>query len=175
MLPTVYSPLHLSDRTVKVTRMPKDGDRAADRGAGPGPQQQRGGQGGPGGMGGDPFSSIFNQAGGARGARGGAGGADPFSSIFNGGFAGAAGGPFGGAGGPFGGGGGGGGVGGFDPSILQKMMSNPRAAAAFQRAQQNPRIMKAVQEMAQNPAAAAKYMNDPEIGSVLKELQSVFR
>jgi hypothetical protein len=157
-------------RTVKVTRMPRE-DKGGASGGGPGgPQQQQQQRRGPGagGMGGDPFSDVFNQ--GAR--RGGAGGAGPggFGSIFdainNGGF----GGPFGGTA-P----GAGAGMGGFDPSILQKVMSNPRAAAAFQRAQSNPRIMKAVQEMAKNPSAINQYMNDPEIASVLKELQSVFR
>ena len=46
-------------------------------------------------------------------------------------------------------GGGGNGMG----DILNKVMSNPKAKAAFEKAQRNPKIMAALQDLAQNPAA----------------------
>ena len=77
-------------------------------------------------------------------------------------------------GGPPGGGGGApGGMGGMQ-DMLNKVMGNPRAMALFQKAQQNPKIMAALQDVQANgPGAMSKYANDPEIMSVVKELQSI--
>lgn len=138
-------------RTVEVKRMPK-AEQQEDAGGARGGGNPFGGA--------DPFSGPFGQAGGARGGPGG------FSSIFdamqNGGFGG-----MGGMGGMGGAGGG--------PVDIAKIMNNPRAMAAFQRAQQNPRIMKALQEMASDPSTISRYASDPEISSVLKELQGFMR
>ncbi len=187
-------------RFVEVKRMPKAG--AEDGGAGGpggprggGPGAGRGGPrpgpgpagGSPFGGGGSPFGDMFNQAqGGAGAGPKGASGPGGFGDIFGkggrrGGATGAA-----SAGGGFGsmfdaftnmGGAGGGmpGMGGFDPSMLSSLMSNPKAMAAMQRAQSNPRIMAAFQDVMANPANLTKYANDPEISSVLNDLQSAMR
>jgi suppressor of tumorigenicity protein 13 len=75
--------------------------------------------------------------------------------------------PFGGAGGnPFGG-----------PGMAdamkkaQEAMQNPKTRAVIEKAQKNPKVMAAVQECMSNPMAMAKYMNDPEVGPIIKELQ----
>ena len=41
------------------------------------------------------------------------------------------------------------------------------------KAQSNPKIMAAMTECMSNPAAFAKYQNDPEIGSLMRELQEL--
>ena len=49
-----------------------------------------------------------------------------------------------------------------------------KAMALMQKAQQNPKIMKAIQDVQTNgPGAMAKYANDPEVMEVVKELQSI--
>ena len=46
--------------------------------------------------------------------------------------------------------------------------------ALMQKAQQNPKIMTALNDVQQNgPQAMQKYANDPEITSVIKELQEI--
>ena len=46
----------------------------------------------------------------------------------------------------------------------------------MQKAQQNPRIMKALEDVQKNgPGAMAKYANDPEIMEVVNELQSIMK
>ena len=58
--------------------------------------------------------------------------------------------------------------------MLSKIMANPDATALFLKAQQNPKIMAALQDVQANgPGAMSKYANDPEIMSVVKELQSI--
>lgn len=48
--------------------------------------------------------------------------------------------------------------------------------ALMQKAQQNPKIMAALQDVQQNgPGAMQKYANDPEVMSVVKELQEIMR
>jgi len=124
-----------------------------------------------GGGGGNPF-------GGAAGGNpfGGAAGGNPFGGMGGGsiedmlkGMGGMGGGnPFGGAAGggnPFGG------MGGNPMEAAQKAMSNPKVQAVMAKAQQNPKVMKAVQESMGNPANMMKYMSDPEVGPILKELQ----
>ena len=50
----------------------------------------------------------------------------------------------------------------------------PMVSTLFQKAQQNPKIMAALQDVQANgPGAMSKYANDPEIMSVVKELQSI--
>lgn len=171
-------------RFVEVKRMPKEGGEGgggAGGGPGAGAGGRAGGRPGPGpgrgggGGGGDPFSDIFNARGGAGGAAagaraGGASGPGGFADAFFKQAGGARGG-----GSPFGGGGGMPGMGGIDPSMLASIMSNPRAQAAFQRAQKNPKVMAALQDVMANPANIGKYANDKEVTSVLNELQSLFR
>ena len=110
-----------------------------------------GGAGGPGGMGGMDMGGI----------------ADMLKGM---GVGGAAGNPFGGAGGssPFGAGGA-----GMAEAMkaAQAAMSNPKVQAVVQKAQKNPKVMQAVQECMGNPMAMSKYMSDPEVGPILKELQ----
>ena len=58
--------------------------------------------------------------------------------------------------------------------MMSKMMSNPKAMALMQKAQSNPKIMKALQDVQANgPSAMQKYANDPEVLSVVKELQEI--
>eukprot|EP00580_Thalassiosira_gravida_P015257 CAMPEP_0201662012 /NCGR_PEP_ID=MMETSP0494-20130426/4222_1 /ASSEMBLY_ACC=CAM_ASM_000839 /TAXON_ID=420259 /ORGANISM="Thalassiosira gravida, Strain GMp14c1" /LENGTH=423 /DNA_ID=CAMNT_0048140277 /DNA_START=31 /DNA_END=1302 /DNA_ORIENTATION=+ len=132
-----------------------------------------GGGGGPGGMGGMDMGNIADMLkgmGGMGGAPGGAAGGNPFGGAAAGG---GGGNPFGGmpggGGNPFGGGGGG----GMDDAMkaAQQAMSNPKVMAVIQKAQKNPKVMAAVQECMGNPMAMAKYMSDPEVGPILKELQ----
>lgn len=120
-----------------------------------------GGGGAPGGMGGMDIGDILNSMGGMGGAGAGAAGGNPF--------AGAAGGanPFGGGANPFGGG-----AGMADAmKAAQQAMSNPKVQKVIQKAQKNPKVMQAVQECMSNPMAMSKYMSDPEVGPILKELQ----
>ena len=115
--------------------------------------------GGAGGMGGMDMGDILKNMGGMGGA--GAAGGNPF--------AGAAGGanPFGGGANPFGGG-----AGMADAmKAAQQAMSNPKVQQVIQKAQKNPKVMKAVQDCMSNPMAMSKYMSDPEVGPILKELQ----
>ena len=126
-----------------------------------------------GGGGGNPFGGA------AGGSPFGAasGGGNPFGGMGGGsiedmlkGMGGMGGGnPFGGAaaggGNPFGG------TGGNPMEAAQKAMSNPKVQAVMAKAQKNPKVMKAVQESMGNPANMMKYMNDPEVGPILKELQ----
>lgn len=155
-------------RFVEVKRMPREGDGEGGRTGG------RAGAGagagtGAGAGGGDPFSDMFNPRGGGAASGGGGGFADAFFRQ--------AGGAGGARGSPFGGGGFGGmpGMGGVDPSMLASIMSNPRAQAAFQRAQRNPKVMAALQDVLANPGNFSKYANDKEISSILNELQSLFK
>jgi len=114
-----------------------------------------GGGGAPGGMGGMDIGDILKNMGGMGGAAAGAGGGNPF--------AGAAGGAN-----PFGGGG----AGMADAmKAAQQAMSNPKVQKVIQKAQKNPKVMQAVQECMSNPMAMSKYMSDPEVGPILKELQ----
>ena len=53
----------------------------------------------------------------------------------------------------------------------QEAMQNPKTRAVIEKAQKNPKVMAAVQECMGNPMAMAKYMNDPEVGPIIKELQ----
>ena len=56
----------------------------------------------------------------------------------------------------------------------RKMLSDPRAMELMQKAQRNPRIMKALEDVQKNgPGALAKYANTPEIMEVVHELQSI--
>ena len=121
--------------------------------------------GGGGGMGGMDMGNIADMLKG-MGGMGGGGGGNPF-----GGAAGGAGNPFGAAAGnPFGG------AGGADPmAAAQQAMSNPKVMAVIQKAQKNPKVMAAVQECMGNPMAMGKYMSDPEVGPILKELQDAMR
>lgn len=55
-------------------------------------------------------------------------------------------------------------------------VSNPKAMALMQKAQSNPKIMKALQDVQTNgPSAMQKYAGDPEIMSVIKELQEIMK
>ena len=70
-------------------------------------------------------------------------------------------------------GGGGGGMGGMG-DIMSKVMGNPKAMAAVQKAAQNPRVMEAVQDVMQNgPGAMKKYENDREVKEILDELKGI--
>lgn len=118
--------------------------------------------GGGGGAGANPFGNM--------GGMGGMGGIADMLKNFGGGMPGGAGAgadPFGGAN-PFGGGGAGM---GDMMGKAQEMMKNPKIREIIGKAQSNPKIMKAVQECMSNPAAMAKYKDDPEIASLLNELQ----
>lgn len=53
----------------------------------------------------------------------------------------------------------------------QQAMSNPKVRAVMDKAQKDPKVMMAVQECMGNPMAMTKYMNDPDVGPILKELQ----
>ncbi|KAL7540900.1 hypothetical protein ACHAXR_011143 [Thalassiosira sp. AJA248-18] len=124
--------------------------------------------GGGGGMGGMDMGNIADMLKGMGGMGGAAGGANPFAGAAGGGgggnpFAGAAGG-----GNPFGGGGAGM---GDAMKAAQQAMSNPKVRAVIDKAQKNPKVMAAVQECMGNPMAMGKYMSDPEVGPILKELQ----
>ncbi|KAL9178966.1 hypothetical protein ACHAXT_011939 [Thalassiosira profunda] len=123
--------------------------------------------GGGGGMGGMDMGGIADMLKG-MGGMGGAAGANPFGGAGGSPFGAAAGGanPFGGAGGsPFGGAG----MPGMEDAM--KAMSNPKVQAVMAKAQKNPKVMQAVQESMGNPANMMKYMSDPEVGPILKELQ----
>lgn len=124
-----------------------------------------------GGGGGSPFGGMpFGGGGGAPGV-GGMDIGDILKNMGGMGGAGAAGGnPFAGAAGganPFGGG-----AGMADAmKAAQQAMSNPKVQKVIQKAQKNPKVMQAVQECMSNPMAMSKYMSDPEVGPILKELQ----
>jgi len=129
-----------------------------------------GGGGMPGGMGGGMPGGM-----GGGGMPGGMGLEDLLKSMGGMGGGGMPGGMGGGMPGGTGGGmpGGMGGMGGMG-DMLGKMMSNPRAMALMQKAQKNPKIMAALQDVQANgPGAMSKYSNDPEIMSVVKELQEI--
>eukprot|EP00956_Cyclotella_meneghiniana_P009033 scaffold12387_cov63-Cyclotella_meneghiniana.AAC.2 len=85
--------------------------------------------------------------------------------------------PGGMGGSPFGGGAGGnpfGGAGMEDTmKKAQEAMKNPKVMEVIGKAQKNPKVMAAVQECMGNPMAMAKYLNDPEVGPIIKELQSL--
>lgn len=118
-----------------------------------------------------------------------AGGMPGMDSMFGGGRGGpnpfAGGNPFGGGGNPFSGGnpfagqgrpgaggfGGGGANMGAMGAILQKVMGNPQAMAFVQNAMKNPKVMAAMSEIQRDPSKAAKYMSDPEIGSMISQLR----
>eukprot|EP00638_Chattonella_subsalsa_P010885 CAMPEP_0117789600 /NCGR_PEP_ID=MMETSP0948-20121206/7731_1 /TAXON_ID=44440 /ORGANISM="Chattonella subsalsa, Strain CCMP2191" /LENGTH=295 /DNA_ID=CAMNT_0005619239 /DNA_START=171 /DNA_END=1058 /DNA_ORIENTATION=- len=140
-----------SYRDVEVKRMKKDPEPSQQQ-----PQNPFGGMGGMGGMGnmgGMGFQDILQNLGGMGGGMGGMGGM----------------GGFGGPGG-FGAAAGGGGM----QDLISKVMGNPRAMAAVQKASQNPKIMAALQDVQQRgPSAFAKYQNDPEIMAVLDELRGI--
>ena len=129
-----------------------------------------------GGGGGSPFGGSSSPFGGG-GMPGGMGGMDMgnIADMLKGmGGMGGGGGPFGGASGagnPFGGMGGGAGGMADAMKAAQQAMSNPKVRAVIDKAQKNPKVMAAVQECMGNPMAMAKYMSDPEVGPILKELQ----
>lgn len=56
-------------------------------------------------------------------------------------------------------------------AILQKVMGNPQAMAFVQNAMKNPKVMAAMSEIQRDPSKAAKYMSDPEIGSMISQLR----
>ena len=56
-------------------------------------------------------------------------------------------------------------------AAAQKAMSNPKVKSVMEKAQRNPKIMAAVQECMGNPMAMTKYMSDPDVGPILRELQ----
>ncbi len=116
--------------------------------------------GGPGGMDMNNIADMLKNMGGAGGAGGGAGG-NPFAGGANP-FAGAAGGAN-----PFGGG-----AGMADAmKTAQEAMNNPKVKKVIEKAQKNPKVMQAVQECMGNPMAMSKYMKDPEVGPIIRELQ----
>lgn len=99
---------------------------------------------------------------------GGMGGMGGMADMFKNMQGGMGGNPFGGAGGnPFGGGA------GMDDMMkkAQEAMQNPKVMAVIAKAQKNPKVMAAVQECMGNPMKMAQYMNDPEVGPIMKELQ----
>jgi len=53
----------------------------------------------------------------------------------------------------------------------QRAMQNPKVREIIAKAQSNPKLMAAVSECMSNPAAFAKYKNDPEVASLITELQ----
>lgn len=123
-----------------------------------------------GGAGGSPFGGMpFG-----GGAGGGPGGmdmnniADMLKNMGGAGGAGSAGGnPFAGGANPFGGG-----AGMADAmKAAQAAMNNPKVKKVIEKAQKNPKVMQAVQECMGNPSAMSKYMTDPEVGPILRELQ----
>lgn len=126
-----------------------------------------------GGGGGSPFGGMPFGGGGGGGMGGMDMGniADMLKGMGGMGGAGAAGGnPFAGAGGganPFSGGA------GMEDAMkaAQQAMSNPKVQQVIAKAQKNPKVMQAVQECMSNPMAMSKYMSDPEVGPILKELQ----
>lgn len=61
--------------------------------------------------------------------------------------------------------------GGDAMKAAQQAMANPKVMAVIQKAQKNPKVMQAVQECMGNPMAMSKYMSDPDVGPILKELQ----
>eukprot|EP00468_Gymnochlora_sp_CCMP2014_P007322 CAMPEP_0167756562 /NCGR_PEP_ID=MMETSP0110_2-20121227/9454_1 /TAXON_ID=629695 /ORGANISM="Gymnochlora sp., Strain CCMP2014" /LENGTH=406 /DNA_ID=CAMNT_0007642685 /DNA_START=107 /DNA_END=1327 /DNA_ORIENTATION=- len=130
------------------------------------------------GGGGNPFGGS-GMSGGMGGMPGGMGGMPGGMGGMPGGMGGMPGGMPGGMGGMPGGmggtSGGMGGMGGLDvQDILSKVMSNPKALAAFQKAAQNPKIMQAIQELQSGgPAAAQKYANDPEIKEIMDTLKDI--
>lgn len=101
-----------------------------------------------GGMGG--IADILKNMGGMPGGMGG----NPFEG-------GAGGNPFGGA--------------GMEDTMkkAQEAMKNPKVMEVIGKAQKNPKVMAAVQECMGNPMAMAKYLNDPEVGPIIKELQAL--
>jgi hypothetical protein len=56
-------------------------------------------------------------------------------------------------------------------AAAQKAMSNPKVKSVMEKAQRNPKVMAAVQECMGNPMAMTKYMSDPDVGPILRELQ----
>ncbi|KAL7461963.1 hypothetical protein ACHAXS_002370 [Conticribra weissflogii] len=143
------------------------GNPFAGAGAGGSPFGAAGGGnpfGGMGGMGGMDMGSIadmLKNMGGGMGGVAGAPGGNPFAGA-----GGVGGNPFAGGmpnmGGP-----------GMADAMkkAQEAMNNPKVRAVMAKAQQNPKVMKAVQESMGNPMAMAKYMNDPDVGPILRELQ----
>lgn len=115
--------------------------------------------------GGGTAGSDFGPFGGMGGGMDMGAMADMFKNIGGGGMGG--GNPFGGAGGnPFGGA-------GMDDMMkqAQEAMKNPKVMAVIAKAQKNPKVMQAVQESMGNPAKMMSYMNDPDIGPIMRELQ----
>ena len=85
---------------------------------------------------------------------------------------------------------GGGGDGGSEADTFSEMMNSPRYMALMQKTKSSPSVMAALQDvMAERPnvmaalqdvqrngpGAMAKYASDPEIASILKELQEVMQ
>ncbi|CAM9285683.1 unnamed protein product [Phaeothamnion confervicola] len=72
-------------------------------------------------------------------------------------------------GGDFGGGGAG------QSDLLNKIIGNPKAMAAFQRAQRNSKVMSALQDVMKNGIGAlGKYQKDPDIRDTLNELKDLW-
>ena len=59
--------------------------------------------------------------------------------------------------------------------MMAKVMGNPQAMAAVQKAAQNPKVAAALADIQTNPANATKYMSDPELASIVSELQQYLR
>ena len=56
-------------------------------------------------------------------------------------------------------------------SQAQQLMKYPQVTQLMSRAQSNPTVMQALQECMANPDAIGKYQSDPEIASIVNELQ----
>jgi len=53
----------------------------------------------------------------------------------------------------------------------QQLLANPRIRAIVNKAQANPKVRNAVQECMGNPASFGQYLNDDEVGPILRELK----
>jgi len=140
-----------NDNVGPKTKKSRDSNSSSNAGAGVGNPFGGGGGGGMGGMDLGNIGDMLKGMGGMGG--GGAGGGNPFGAA--------------GGGNPFGGGAGMGDA----MKTVQEAMSNPKVRAVIAKAQKNPKVMAAVQECMGNPMAVGKYMSDPEVGPILKELQ----
>ena len=61
---------------------------------------------------------------------------------------------------------------GADGATFTKVVSNPKFQAFVDKARENPKVMQALQEWG-NPTAMNEYMNDPEVGPILREFQEM--
>ena len=60
-------------------------------------------------------------------------------------------------------------------SALSPHSETVRTASPSEKAMQNPKVSAALADIQRNPASAAKYLNDPEIASIVAELQQYLR